>query len=263
MQHSALSEVLAMKERGEKIAMLTAYDAVFARLLSDAGTDVLLVGDSLGMLVQGEADTLSVRLSETAYHVRCVRAGATKAVVIGDMPFGTYQQSPERAYANAAKLMAAGATMIKMEGGKLFAETIEFLTARGIPVCAHAGLMPQWVRAQGGYKVRGRDDNEAASICEDTTALQQAGAAMLVLELVPAKVAAKITDSLRIPVIGIGSGVKCDGQVLVTHDMLGMTGAPKRFVRNFMSDGGGIQEAVAGYVAAVKSGEFPAAKNSF
>ena len=252
-----------MKERGEKIAMLTAYDAVFARLLADAGVDVLLVGDSLGMLVQGAADTLSVRLSETAYHVRCVRAGAPEAIVIGDMPFGTYQESPQRAYANATKLMAAGATMVKMEGGMMFAETIEFLTKRGIPVCAHAGLMPQWVRAQGGYKVRGRDDNEAASICDDTKALEEAGAVMLVLELVPAKVTAKITESLRIPVIGIGCGAKCDGQVLVVHDMLGMTGAPKRFVRNFMSDRGDIQKAVESYVSAVKSGEFPTSENAF
>ncbi len=262
MQHSKLSRLLEMKPCGEKIAMLTAYDAAFARLLHEGGADALLVGDSLGMLVQGAADTLSVKLSETAYHVRCVRAGAPDAVVIGDMPFGSFQASPQRAFVNAAKLMAAGATMIKVEGGAAFAETARFLTERGVPVCAHAGLTPQWVRAQGGYKVQGRGE-DAARVKNDAEMLQDAGASMLVLELVPADLAKEISGALQIPTIGIGSGGGCDGQVLVAHDMLGMTPGKKRFVRDFMADGGGVLAAVKTYVAAVKSGEFPAAENAF
>ena len=263
MQHTALANILAMKSRGEKIAMLTAYDAVFARLLMDAGADALLVGDSLGMIVQGADDTLAVRLADTAYHLRCVRAGAPAAVVIGDMPFGTFQASPERAFINAAKLLAVGASMVKIEGGAPLADTAAFLTARGVPVCAHVGLMPQWVRAQGGYKVQGRAA-AAAGVRNDAMAMQEAGASMIVLELIPAALAAEVSGALRIPTIGIGSGGACDGQVLVTHDMLGLTGGtPKRFVKNFMSAGGDARQAVADYVRAVKSGEFPAAENAF
>lgn len=263
MQHSALTELLSMKPRGEKIAMLTAYDAVFARLLADAGVEALLVGDSLGMIVQGADDTLAVRLADTAYHVRCVRAGAPAAVVIGDMPFGTFQESPARAFANAAKLLAAGATMVKIEGGALLAETVAFLTARGVPVCAHVGLMPQQVRAQGGYRVQGRD-KAAAAVRHDASAMQEAGASMIVLELIPAALAAQISGALRVPTIGIGSGSACDGQVLVTHDMLGLSGgARKRFVKNFMTSCGDARQAVADYIRAVKSGEFPAVENAF
>ena len=262
MRHSALSKLLEMKSRGEKIAMLAGYDAAFARLAHEGGADAILVGDSLGMLVQGAADTLAVRVAETAYHVRCVRAGAPDAVVIGDMPFGSFQESPQRAFANAAKLLAAGATMVKIEGGALFAETVAFLTARGAPVCAHAGLMPQWARLQGGYKVQGRDE-DAARVEEDARAMQEAGACMIVLELIPAALAAEITGELTIPTIGIGSGAACDGQVLVMHDMLGMTGGGRRFVRNFMDGGGGVLDAVKKYVRAVKDGDFPAAEHAF
>ena len=261
MRHSALSEILEMKSRGEKIAMLTAYDATCARLADENGVDAILVGDSLGMIVQGAADTLSVRVSETAYHIRCVRAGAPDAVILGDMPFGAFQESPSRAFANAAKLMAAGATMIKIEGGALFAETAEFLTARGVPVCAHAGLMPQWARLQGGYKVQGRRE-DAARITADARAMCEAGACMIVLELIPAKLAATISGELPIPTIGIGSGAACDGQVLVMHDMLGITGGGRRFVKNFMN-GGGAAAAIKNYVRAVKNGDFPAPEHSF
>lgn len=261
MRHSALTTLLEMKSRGEKIAMLTAYDAAFARLAHEGGVDAILVGDSLGMIVQGAADTLAVRTSETAYHVRCARAGAPDAVIIGDMPFGAFQESPRRAFANAAKLMAAGATMVKIEGGALFAETVAFLSARGVPVCAHAGLMPQLVRLQGGYKVQGRDD-DAAQVVADARAMQDAGACMVVLELIPAALAAEIAGALSIPTIGIGSGAACDGQVLVIHDMLGITGGGKRFSKNFM-DGGGVLDAIKKYVRAVKDGDFPAAENAF
>ncbi|MGI9296830.1 MAG: 3-methyl-2-oxobutanoate hydroxymethyltransferase [Gammaproteobacteria bacterium] len=262
MRHSALAKLLEMKAGGEKIAVLTAYDAAFARLAHQCGVDAILVGDSLGMVVQGAADTLAVRVSETAYHVRCARAGAPEAVIIGDMPFGAFQESPRRAFANAAKLMAAGATMVKMEGGVLFSETAEFLAARGVPVCAHAGLMPQWARLQGGYKVQGRDE-DAARVAADADAMRAAGACMIVLELIPAALAEKITAALSIPTIGIGSGAACDGQVLVMHDILGIGGGGgKRFVRNFM-DGGGVADAIRNYVRAVKDGSFPAAENAF
>ena len=252
-----------MKAEGKKIAVLTAYDATFARLLADVGVDALLVGDSLGMVVQGATDTLSVRLAEVAYHIRCVRAGAPQAVIIGDMPFGSFQSSPERAFAAATKLMAAGASMVKIEGGEIFAPTVRFLTERGVPVCAHVGLMPQWVRMQGGYKVQGRGD-AAERVRADAHSMEQAGASLMVLEMIPSALAADITAALSAATIGIGSGAACDGQVLVLHDMLGLSpGAPKKIVKNFMADAASVQEAVAHYVRAVKNGAFPAAENSF
>ena len=252
-----------MKAEGKKIAVLTAYDATFARLLADAGVDALLVGDSLGMVVQGATDTLSVRLAEVAYHIRCVRAGAPQAVIIGDMPFGSFQSSPERAFAAAAKLMAAGASLVKIEGGETFAPTVRFLTERGVPVCAHVGLMPQWVRMQGGYKVQGRGDS-AERVRADAQSMEQAGASLMVLEMIPSALAADITADITAATIGIGSGAACDGQVLVLHDMLGLSpGAPKKIVKNFMTDAASVQEAVAHYVRAVKNGTFPAAENSF
>ena len=252
-----------MKAEGKKIAVLTAYDATFARLLADAGVDALLVGDSLGMVVQGATDTLSVRLAEVAYHIRCARAGAPQAVIIGDMPFGSFQSSPERAFAAAAKLLAAGASMIKIEGGEIFAPTVRFLTERGVPVCAHVGLMPQWVRMQGGYKVQGRGD-AAERVRADAHSMEQAGASLMVLEMIPSALAADITADITAATIGIGSGAACDGQVLVLHDMLGLSpGTPKKIVKNFMADAASVQEAVAHYVRAVKNGTFPAAENSF
>lgn len=252
-----------MKAEGKKIAVLTAYDATFARLLADVGVDALLVGDSLGMVVQGATDTLSVRLAEVAYHIRCVRAGAPQAVIIGDMPFGSFQSSPERAFAAAAKLLAAGASLVKIEGGETFAPTVRFLTERGVPVCAHVGLMPQWVRMQGGYKVQGRGDS-AERVRADAHSMEQAGASLMVLEMIPSALAADITADITAATIGIGSGAACDGQVLVLHDMLGLSpGAPKKIVKNFMADAASVQEAVAHYVRAVKNGTFPAAENSF
>lgn len=254
---------LKMKKSGEKIAALTAYDATFAAAVCAAGADFMLVGDSLGMVVQGRRDTLGVRLSDTAYHTRAVVAGAPPAFVIADMPFATFQESPARAFANAARLLAAGASMVKLEGGQEMAETVNFLTARGVPVCAHVGLMPQFVRASGGYALCGRAAAEAERVKADALAMQDAGAALVVLEMLPRALAAEITAALALPTIGIGCGAECDGQILVLYDLLGLTGGGKRFVRDFLRDAGSIQDAIAAYVAAVKAGDFPAAENTF
>jgi 3-methyl-2-oxobutanoate hydroxymethyltransferase len=253
-----LHRLREMHAAREPIAMLTCYDASFARLLDAAGVDCLLVGDSLGMVLQGQASTLPVTLDEMAYHTRCVARGNLGAWLIGDLPFGSYQQGPAQALASATVLMQAGAQMVKLEGGGWTAETVRFLVERGIPVCAHLGLTPQSVHALGGYRIQGRDDEAAATLLRHARELADAGAAMLVLELMPAAVAKQITDALDIPVIGIGAGVACSGQVLVLHDMLGITqGKLPRFVRNFMDGSAGIGEAITRYVADVKARRFP------
>jgi len=253
-----LHKLREMHAAREPIAMLTCYDASFARLLDAAGVDCLLVGDSLGMVLQGQASTLPVTLDEMAYHTRCVARGNRGAWLIGDLPFGSYQQGPAQALASATVLMQAGAQMVKLEGGGWTAETVRFLVERGIPVCAHLGLTPQSVHALGGYRIQGRDDEAAATLLRHARELADAGAAMLVLELMPAAVAKQITDALDIPVIGIGAGVACSGQVLVLHDMLGITqGKLPRFVRNFMEGSAGIGEAITRYVADVKARRFP------
>ncbi|WP_457336718.1 3-methyl-2-oxobutanoate hydroxymethyltransferase [Rhizobacter sp. P5_C2] len=253
-----LHKLREMHAAREPIAMLTCYDASFARLLDAAGVDCLLVGDSLGMVLQGQASTLPVTLDEMAYHTRCVARGNRGAWLIGDLPFGSYQQGPAQALASATVLMQAGAQMVKLEGGGWTAETVRFLVERGIPVCAHLGLTPQSVHALGGYRIQGRDDEAAATLLRHARELAEAGAAMLVLELMPAAVAKQITDALDIPVIGIGAGVACSGQVLVLHDMLGITqGKLPRFVRNFMDGSAGIGEAITRYVADVKARRFP------
>ena len=255
----SLHRLRAMQAAGEKIAMLTCYDATFARLLSDAGVDVLLVGDSLGMVLQGEASTLPVTLEHMAYHTACVARGNRNAWVIGDLPFASYHESPAQALASAARLMAAGAQMVKLEGGGWTTETVRFLVERGVPVCAHLGLTPQSVHALGGWRVQGRDEAAAATLRQHARELAEAGAAMLVLELVPSALAAELAATLPMPVIGIGAGAGCSGQVLVLHDMLGLgAGTPPRFVRNFMDEGGTVADAVRRYVAAVKDGSFPA-----
>ena len=248
----------AMARQGEKIAMLTCYDASFAILLERAGVDVLLIGDSLGMVIGGYPSTLPVTLDEMVYHTRCVAAGARSALVIADMSFGSYQASPEQAYVNAAKLMAAGAHMVKVEGGAWVARTVEFLVARGIPVCGHLGLQPQSVHRLGGYKVQGKSEASAQTLREDTHALALAGLDLLVLEMVPAALAAALTAEFAVPTIGIGAGPGCSGQVLVLYDILGIyPGKPARFVRNFMTGSDSIEAAVAAYVRAVKDGSFP------
>jgi 3-methyl-2-oxobutanoate hydroxymethyltransferase len=253
-----LHRLREMHAQGEPISMLTCYDAAFARVLDHAGVDCLLVGDSLGMVLQGAASTVPVSLADMAYHVRCVAQGNRSAWVIGDLPFGSYQQSHAQAMESATVLMQAGAHMVKLEGGDWTADTVRFLTQRGIPVCAHLGLTPQSVHALGGYRIQGRDDASAATLRLHAQQLADAGAAMVVLELMPSAVAASITAVLPIPVIGIGAGVDCSGQVLVLHDMLGLThGKQPRFVRNFMHGATSIEAAVATYVADVKARRFP------
>jgi 3-methyl-2-oxobutanoate hydroxymethyltransferase len=261
---TTLTTLHQMKSQGEKIAVLTCYDASFATLLENAGVDVLLVGDSLGMVLQGATSTLAVSLHDMLYHTRCVTKGARSAYIVSDMPFGSYQQNPEQALRNATRLMASGAQMVKLEGGSVMAETVHFLTERGIPVCAHLGLTPQSVHQLGGYRVQGRDDATASKMLADAKALSEAGAGLLVLEMVPAALAKEITLSISIPTIGIGAGPDCDGQVLVLHDMLGIyAGKSPRFSRNFMQDGGNIQSAVKAYVNAVKNGRFPTEEHSY
>jgi len=247
-----------MARAGEKIAMLTCYDASFAALLDRAGVDVLLVGDSLGMVIGGHASTLPVTLDDMVYHTRCVTMGAKTALVIADLSFGTYQASPEQAYRSAARLMAAGAQMVKLEGGAWLAPTVEFLVARSIPVCGHLGLQPQSVHRLGGYKVQGKTEESARELGDDARRLAAAGASLLVLEMVPAALATEITAELSIPTIGIGAGPGCAGQVLVLYDMLGIyPGKPMRFVRNFMTGNDGVEAAVTAFVQAVKAGSFP------
>lgn len=248
----------AMARQGEKIAMLTCYDASFAALLERAGVDALLIGDSLGMVIGGQRTTLAVALEDMIYHTRCVAASARSALVIADMSFGSYQANPEQAYANAARLMAAGAQMVKVEGGAWLARTVEFLVARGIPVCGHLGLQPQSVHRLGGYKLQGKSDESARVLREDAQALALAGAELIVLEMIPAVLAAELTAAIAVPTIGIGAGPQCSGQVLVLYDMLGIyPGKPARFVRNFMTGTASIEEAVRAYVQAVKDGSFP------
>lgn len=250
--------------RDEKIAMLTCYDASFAALLDAAGVDVLLVGDSLGMVMQGRDSTLAVTLADMIYHTACVARGAAQAFIISDMPFGTSQVSPEKTFEHAAALMAAGAQMVKLEGGEVMLDTVRFLTRRGIPVCAHIGLMPQSVHQLGGYKVQGRESAAAQKLLEDAAALEQAGAGMLVLEMVPATLAASITAALSIPVIGIGAGASCSGQVLVLYDILDIyPGKKARFVKNYMQGAASISDAVSRYVADVKNGHFPMPEHGF
>ena len=258
-----LSTLQAMLTRDEKIAALTCYDASFARILDTAGVDVLLVGDSLGMVIQGHASTLPVTLANMVYHTRCVAAGTARAFILADLPFASYQSSPEQAFSSAAKLLAAGAHMVKLEGGAVMADTVAFLTRRGVPVCAHLGLLPQSVNQLGGYKVQGRDDATAAQILTDATTLETAGAGLLLLEAVPAALARQVTDAASIPTIGIGAGVDCSGQVLVLYDALGLYPRPPKFSKNFLPDAGSIEGAARAYVEAVKRQTFPGQEHTF
>jgi 3-methyl-2-oxobutanoate hydroxymethyltransferase len=259
-----LTEMAAIQGRGEKLVMLTCYDASFAALCDEAGVELLLVGDSLGMVIQGHDTTLPVSMDEMAYHVACVARGSKRGLVIADMPFGSYQAAREQALANAARLLAGGAQMVKLEGGRPMLETVRFLVERGIPVCGHVGLTPQAVHQLGGYRVQGRRPDAARQLLADSRALQDAGAAMIVLEAIPSALAAEVTAALAIPTIGIGAGPKCAGQVLVLHDMLDIyPGKKAKFVRNFMAGADGVRSALKRYVEAVKSGEFPGPEHSF
>lgn len=254
-----LHRLREMHAQREKIAMVTAYDATFARLVDDAGVDSILVGDSLGMIVQGQSSTVPVTLDEMVYHTRCVVRGNRTAWVVGDLPFGSYQEGREQALRSSVALMRAGAHMVKLEGGGWTAETVHFLTERGIPVCAHLGLTPQSVHALGGYRIQGRDAAGADTLRKHARELAEAGAAMMVLELMPSAVATQVqADNPGMMTIGIGAGAATAGQVLVLHDMLNFTrGKLPRFVRNFTAEGGSAEDAVRRYVAAVKDGSFP------
>jgi len=252
-----------MRVQGEKITMLTCYDASFAALMDRCGVDILLIGDSLGMVCQGHDSTLPVTVADIAYHTAAVARGNKKALIVADMPFGSYG-TPETAYQNAVQLIQAGAQMVKLEGGTWLAPTIKFLTERAIPVCAHLGLTPQSVNVLGGYKVQGKTDATAGLLKMEALAVQAAGASLLVLEAIPATLGKEVTDDLDIPTIGIGAGVDCSGQVLVMHDLLGVfPGRKARFVKNFMEGQTNIDAAVLAYVAAVKDKTFPAPEHCF
>jgi len=258
-----LPSLATMRAAGNKIAMLTCYDASFAALMERCGVDVLLIGDSLGMVCNGHTSTLPVTLEEVAYHTAAVARGARTALVLADMPFGTYA-TKEDAYRNAVKLMQAGAHAVKIEGGAFLAETVRFLTERAVPVCAHVGLTPQSVHQLGGYKVQGKTTESAEVMKRDALALQEAGASLIVIEAVPSQVGKEVTDLLAIPTIGIGAGPDCSGQVLVMHDLLGVfPGRKARFVKNFMDGQTSIDAAVSAYVAAVKDGSFPGPEHCF
>ena len=257
-------ELSQMKSRGEKIVVLTAYDALFAQVLDEAGVDVILIGDSLGMVIQGNSTTLSTTMDDMVYHSRCVAQGAKRPLLLADLPFMSYP-TPERAADNAARLIREGrAQMVKLEGGRNRVDTVHFLADQGIPVCGHLGLLPQSIHQLGGYLVQGREDRAAQTLLEDALLLQEAGADLLVIECVPATLGEEVASALDIPVIGIGAGAGCDGQVLVLHDLLGLGfGKRPRFVKDFMSGEDNIPSAIRAYVGAVREGSFPGPDHSF
>lgn len=257
--------LLQMKQAGEKIACMTAYDYSFASLLDRNGLDMVMVGDSLGMVIQGQQHTLPVTLNDMVYHSRCVAKGIKRALLVTDLPFMSYQQNPEQALKSAGKLMKKGGTqMVKLEGGAVMAETVQFLVERGVPVCAHIGLTPQSVHQLGGYKVQGKDKIAAEILANDASALEQAGAGAIVLEAVPTALARTISEALTIPAIGIGAGLNCDGQVLVLQDALGLypDHSPK-FAKNFLQGTDSIDQAIQDYVDQVKTQQFPGPEHSF
>jgi len=263
MNNVTLHTLAQLKQKGEKFTCLTAYDATFAHLLNAAGVDVILVGDSLGMVLQGNDSTLPVTVEEMAYHTACVKRGNSTSLIMADLPFMSYA-SPLQAMNSAAQLMQAGAHMVKLEGGAWLAETVALLSERGVPVCAHLGLTPQSVNKLGGYKVQGRDEEAAVQLLNDARTLEHAGASVLLLECVPSPLACQLTENAGIPVIGIGAGADTDGQVLVLHDILGITqGRKPRFVKNFMEDATTIEGAVSAFVTAVKNGDFPRPEHGF
>jgi len=253
----------ALRASGQKITMLTCYDASFASLMDRCGVEILLIGDSLGMVCAGHTSTLPVTVAEVAYHTASVARGNKNALVLADMPFGSYG-TPEAALNNAVQLMQAGAHMVKIEGGAWLAETIRFLAERAVPVCAHIGLTPQFVHQLGGYKVQGKTTESADALKHDAVALQSAGAALVLMEAIPATLGREVTELLSVPTIGIGAGPDCTGQVLVMHDLLGVfPGRKAKFVKNFMDGQPSIEAAFSAYVAAVKDGSFPALEHCF
>ena len=263
MSKITTASLLKMKQEGQKFTAITAYDATFAKLFDDEGAHVLLIGDSLGMVLQGGQDTLAVNMDEMVYHTRCVARGASNALIIADMPFMSYA-TPEQTYQNAARLMAAGARMVKMEGGDWLCDSIRHLTRNGVPVCGHLGLTPQSVHVFGGFKVQGRDEFQAQEIYRQALELQAAGIQLLVLECVPTSLAERISKALRIPVIGIGAGPATDGQILVMHDAFGITsGYVPKFTKNFLAETGDMRAAIRLYVKQVSEGTFPGPEHCF
>lgn len=254
-----------MKSRGERISMLTVYDYSFAHILDEAGVEILLVGDSLGMVIQGHPTTLPVRLDDVVYHTQCVSRGCKNALVIADMPFGSFQGSPQSAFDSAARLMGEGnAQMVKIEGGAVMVETVAFLVDRGIPVCGHLGLTPQSVNQFGGFRVQGREEWAAEQLRKDARILRDAGASVLILEAVPSGLARDITRSVDVPIVGIGAGPDTDGQILVLYDVLGIY--PKKspkFSKNYLEGTGSVAGAVSAFVEDVRSGQFPGPEHSF
>ncbi len=259
-----LKDLAKKFEAKEKITMVTVYDASFAAVAEQAGVDILFIGDSLGMTVQGHDSPLPVTVDDMVYHTRAVVRGSKQGFVIGDLPFGAYHESPAQAFRNAAQLMMAGANMVKLEGGAVMAEAVEFLTKRGIPVCGHLGLTPQSYNALGGFRVQGKSDEAAQRLISDAKMLQSAGMSMVVLEAVPATLGKDVSASLSIPTIGIGAGPDCSGQVLLAYDLLDIfPGKKAKFVKNFMATGGSVSAAFANFVKEVKDGTFPGPEHCY
>jgi 3-methyl-2-oxobutanoate hydroxymethyltransferase len=276
MQSSSINKLSTLNKlsaSGEKIVMLTCYDATFAKLMELAGIDVLLVGDSLGMVLQGADNTLNVSMHHMTYHTKSVAAGAPNTLIVADMPLGSYEHDNEAALKNAQWLIRSGASMVKFEGGGERVETARYLVSHGVPVCAHLGFTPQSVNQLGGYKIQGKTEASAQQIINDAKAMDNAGVSMIVLEMVPAALAAQITSCIKAPTIGIGAGVDCSGQVLVLQDLIGIYTGPAnkppsefkspRFVRNFLKETNSIQEAITAYIKAVKNQSFPAKEHSY
>jgi 3-methyl-2-oxobutanoate hydroxymethyltransferase len=258
-----ITKLLAMHAEGEKISMLTAYDSTMSALLNRCGVETILIGDSLGNVIQGHTSTTPVTVEQVAYHTKCVARANTHAFVIADLPFASYGD-PVKALDSAATLMRAGADMVKLEGGNWQIDIIQYLVERSVPVCAHLGLLPQSVHVLGGYKVQGKSKDAASLMLDQAIACEQAGAQMIVLEAIPSSLGEKITEALSIPTIGIGAGPNCSGQVLVLQDMLGISpGKPPKFVKNFMEGHHSIEAAVKAYVREVKSGKFPGPEHGF
>ncbi len=259
-----LPSLRARRESGGKITMLTCYDASFASLLDQCGVDVLLVGDSLGMVLQGHDTTIPVTVEDVAYHTSSVARRKPKSWIVADMPFGSYHESPAQAFRSASILMAAGAQMVKLEGGAWLVPTVKFLSERGVPVCAHLGLTPQSVHALGGYRVQGRDEESASKLLLDAKALEHAGAEIILLELIPSALGKRLTEAVDVPTVGIGAGPHLTGQVLVLYDILDITpGKRARFAKNFMQGSHSVREAVSRFVDEVRSGAYPAPEHAF
>jgi len=256
------SDLIKMKERGEKIACLTVYDAGFAKVLDNVGVDVLLVGDSLGMVLHGESDTLQVTVDDMVYHTKIAKKGIDRSLLVADMPSNSYS-NVKQALKTAERLVEAGAEVVKLEGGSEVLEIITSIHSRGFLVCGHLGLQPQSIELYGGYKVQGKNQEDAERILNDAKALEQAGVLMIVLECIPQQLAEKISLAISIPTIGIGAGIHCDGQVLVLYDLIGVSGYIPRMACDFLSNNGSIKNAVSEYVRAVKAREFPTAEQSF